>query len=164
MRTPTVAGGLFPAGTASTAKRTTFDESPLWFCPTKAINLRTSNQYATDYSSFWKMKVIQKKSMQTLVFDPGGSTGRLHACPFCANMTRISLKGGSRLVAAGGDLERFLTERDNRNIIFLREIQATHSYCGRSLFLRSQADTGNRQSPTSRGYMSYGVNGRQRTP
>ena len=39
MRTPTAAGGLLPAGTISTATRTTFDQSPLWFCPTEEINL-----------------------------------------------------------------------------------------------------------------------------
>ena len=58
MRTPTAAGGLLPAGTASTTTRTTFDQPPLWFCPTEEINSRTSNQYAMDYSSFWKMKVL----------------------------------------------------------------------------------------------------------
>ena len=34
MRTPTVPGGSLPAGTTSTATRTTFDQPPLWFCPT----------------------------------------------------------------------------------------------------------------------------------
>ena len=35
MRTTTAAGGLLPAGTVSTATRTTSDQPPLWFCPTK---------------------------------------------------------------------------------------------------------------------------------
>ena len=34
IRTPTAAGGLLPPGTTSTATRTTFDQPPLWFCPT----------------------------------------------------------------------------------------------------------------------------------
>ena len=41
-------------------------------------------------------------------------------------------------------------------MIFGSEVQATYTYCGRSLFLRSQADTGNRQSLTAEGYLSYG--------
>ena len=60
MHTRTAAGGLFHAGTASTATRTTFDQLPLWFCPIEEPNLRTSNQYATDYSSFWKIKSSNK--------------------------------------------------------------------------------------------------------
>ena len=109
MRTPTAAGGLLPVDTASTATRTTFDQPSLWFCPTEEINLVTSNQYATEYSSFWKMKVIQMKSVQNLVFDPDGSTGPLRACPFYGNVALFDLSEGSRLGAAGGDLERFLT-------------------------------------------------------
>ena len=72
MRTPTAASDLLSAGTASTATRTTFDQLPLWFCPTEETYLRTSNQYAKDYSSFWEMEVLQTKSMQTLMFNSGG--------------------------------------------------------------------------------------------
>ena len=42
--------------------------------------------------------------------------------------------GGSRSGATGGDLECFLTERGPRNIIFRSEVQATRTYCGRTLF------------------------------
>ena len=38
--------------------------------------------YVIMYSSFWKMKVLEMKTRQTLVFDPGRCTGRLRACPF----------------------------------------------------------------------------------
>ena len=44
MRTLAAVGGLHPAGTTSSATRTTFDKPHLWFCPTEEINLRTSNQ------------------------------------------------------------------------------------------------------------------------
>ena len=54
MSTLTAAGGLLPAGIASLVTRTNFHQPPLWFCPTEKINLRTSFQYATTYSSFWK--------------------------------------------------------------------------------------------------------------
>ena len=40
MRTLTAAGGLLPAGTASTATRTIFHQPPLWFCPTEEMNPR----------------------------------------------------------------------------------------------------------------------------
>ena len=91
MRSPTAAGGLLPAGMTSTATRITFHQPPLWFCPTVDTNLRTSIQYALYYnSSFcwnqlpapsWRM-VIQTKSRQNMILDPGGSKGRLRACPF----------------------------------------------------------------------------------
>ena len=54
-------------------------------------------------------------------------------------MAGVSLWGSSRFGVAGGDLERCLTEGGPRNIIFRSEVQATRTYCGRSLFLRSQA-------------------------
>ena len=71
-RTLTAGGGLFPAGTASTATRTIFHQPPLWFCPTEDIHSRTtaSIQYAT-CSNFWKMKALKTKTTQTLVFNPG---------------------------------------------------------------------------------------------
>ena len=53
MRTLTATGGLFPAGTASTATRTIFHQLPFWFCLTEEMNSRTSTQYApTYYRSF----------------------------------------------------------------------------------------------------------------
>ena len=74
-----VAMRTLTAAVASTATRAIFHRLPLWFCPTEEMNFRmTSIQYATYYSSFWK--VLETKSRQTLVFDPGGGTGRLRAC------------------------------------------------------------------------------------
>ena len=82
MRILTAAGGLLPASTASTATRIIFYRLPLRFYPTEATNSgATSIQYAT-HNDFWKMKVLKTKSSQTLVFDPGGSTGRLRTYPF----------------------------------------------------------------------------------
>ena len=46
----------------------------------------------------------------------------------------VTLWGGSRFGAAGGDLECFLTEGGPRNIIFRSEVQAIRTYCDRSLF------------------------------
>ena len=41
MRSPTAAGGLLPAGMATTATRTTFHQLPLWFCLAEETNSRT---------------------------------------------------------------------------------------------------------------------------
>ena len=55
MRTLVAAGGLLPAGKASTTTRTTFDQPPFWFCSTEETNSRTSFLYASYYSIFgWK--------------------------------------------------------------------------------------------------------------
>ena len=56
----TSAGDLLPASKASTATGIIFYQSPFWFCPTKEIYFRTTVQYAMDYYSFWKMKVLEK--------------------------------------------------------------------------------------------------------
>ena len=67
MRPLTAAGGVLPTGTASTATTTTFDQVPLWFCPIGESSLRTSNQYAMDYISFWKIKILQKNDATSYV-------------------------------------------------------------------------------------------------
>ena len=56
MRTPTAVGGSLPAGITSTATETSFDQPPLWFCPTEEMKLRTSVQCASYYSIFWGIK------------------------------------------------------------------------------------------------------------
>ena len=82
MCTRTAAGGLLPAGTSSTAIRTIFSRSLSSWTLGEEVKGKTSrtnnNQLAPSY---WR-KVIETKSRQTLVFDPGGCTGRLRSCPF----------------------------------------------------------------------------------
>ena len=106
MRTPTVTGGLLPAGKASPKMRITYSQPRLRFCPPEETNSeRTSIQYASYYSSFWWInnqlaapswqRVIQTK-LRTLEFDPRGATGRLRACPFFRNVARIALWGAFR--------------------------------------------------------------------
>ena len=93
IRTPTATGGLLPTGKASTTTRINYYQSLLRFCVIEETNYeRTSIQYVTYYSSFWWInnqraapfwrRIMQTKLRQTLIFDPGDSTGRLHACPF----------------------------------------------------------------------------------
>ena len=61
MRTLTAAGGLLPTGKVSTATMAIFQQLPLWFCLTKEIKSRGSNQYAMGYNNFWKLKVLETK-------------------------------------------------------------------------------------------------------
>ena len=88
MHTPTVADGLLPTDKTSTATRTTFHQLPLWLCLTEETNSRTSILYASNYSSFYLRtapscrRVIETKSGQNLMHDPGGFTSHLCTCPF----------------------------------------------------------------------------------
>ena len=91
MRSPTAAGGLLPTDEASTATRTTFNQPPLRFYSTEETdsktNLRTRVLYVSYGSSFLPAghscrMVIETKSGEKRTFDPGGSQGRLRACPF----------------------------------------------------------------------------------
>ena len=70
MRRLTAAGDLPSTGKTSTVTMTIFQQLSLGFCLTKGIKFKTSNQYAMDYSSFWKLKAIQTQSGQTLVSIP----------------------------------------------------------------------------------------------
>ena len=105
MRTTTAAGGLLPNGKTFTATWTTFDQPTLWFRLAEEKKLRTSVLYAWYYSSFWRnnllaasscRRVIETKSGQNRMFDPGGFTGHLCACPcwgtwgalFCGKIMR----------------------------------------------------------------------------
>ena len=91
MYSPIAAGGLLPTGKTSTATKTTLHQLPLWFYLTEETNLKTSILYISYFSSFewinnqqapfWP-RVIEIKSGQNRMFDPDGSKGRLHACPF----------------------------------------------------------------------------------
>ena len=54
MCSSTATDGLLPAGIASTATSTIFDQPTLWFCLTEETNSRKSTQYALYYNiNFW---------------------------------------------------------------------------------------------------------------
>ena len=86
------------------------------------------------------------------MFDPGGCTGSLHGCQFLGGRHALFI-GWARLDAAvvaeagaflvHGGAEHHFQERTSDSYV-LRLIGS----------LRSQADTGSRQSPTARGYVS----------
>ena len=114
MRT-TAAGGLLPTGETSTATKITFNEPPLRFYSAeetnpKETNLWTSVPSALYGSRFWRNKhlaapscrrVIKTKSMQNRTFDPGGSKGRLRACPFLGSWRALLYGEVIRVGAAG---------------------------------------------------------------
>ena len=89
MRTPAAAGGLLPTGKTSTATKTTFNEPPLQFYSTEEASCKkNSTPYVSYDSSFRNLlavsscrKAMETKSGENRTFDPGGSQGRLHACP-----------------------------------------------------------------------------------
>ena len=94
MRSPKAACGLLSTSKISTATKTTFNKSPLRLYSTektnsKETNLWTSVPSALYDSNFRKLpavpfcrRVIETKSIQNRMFDPGGFQGRLRACPF----------------------------------------------------------------------------------
>ena len=89
MRTSTSAvGGLMSAGTASTTRRTIFPLLPLSWSLRETMKTEKYSSKTTEirtyimYSSYWHGKAIETELRRTLVFDPSGCSGRLHACPF----------------------------------------------------------------------------------
>ena len=105
MRSAMTAGGLLPAGETSTATKTIFDHPTLWFCPTEETNLKTSILNVSYFGSFgwinnqqvpfWP-RAIETKSGQNRMFDPGGSQGRLRACPVLGTWCALLSCGGLR--------------------------------------------------------------------
>ena len=104
MRSPTAAGGLLPTGEASIATRTTFNQPPFRLYPTKETNSKkTSTPYVLYDSSFFRKnnlpsapscwRVVETKSGENRMFDPGGS--RSSPClPVFGNVARVALWWG----------------------------------------------------------------------
>ena len=113
MRSPTAAGGSVPTGKTSKATETTVNEPLFQFYSTeeensKKKNLWTSVPSAWYDSSFWKLlaapsglRVIETKPMQYRTFDPGGSQGRLYACPVLGSWRTLLCREVIRAGAAG---------------------------------------------------------------
>ena len=77
MRKPTPAGGLLHAGSASTSK-TQGTNFPLQLLPwsfretSEEKNIGTTRQTFAKYNRSWHPKMIETKSRQNMVVDPGG--------------------------------------------------------------------------------------------
>ena len=110
IRSPSAADGLFPTGEASTATRTTFNQPPLWFYSTEETDSKTNWSiwilYVSYDSSFLPVThsyrmVIETKSGENRTFNPGGSQGRLRACPFLGSWRALLCGEVMRAGAAG---------------------------------------------------------------
>ena len=140
MPTLTVTDSLLPTGKTSTATTTIFHQLPFWFCLIKEVTSRIS-QYATDYSSFWKLKVLD-----TIEANSGFRSRRLYRSPtrlsVLGSVAHVSLKegfsSGRRMVPKAAALfGKWMT----RSRHLAGEAQTNHlrrAYCGRSLFLCNQ--------------------------
>ena len=91
MRSPSAAGSLLPTGEAFTATRTTLNKPPLRFYSAEETDSKTNWRTRIIYvsydsiflpSAYFFRMVIETKSGESRMFDPGGSQGRLRACPF----------------------------------------------------------------------------------
>ena len=122
MRPPRVAGGFLPTGEASITTRTTYNQPPLRLYSTEETNSKTTNlmtpvlSFSYDSSFFWKnnmstalscRRVIETKSGQNGMIQPGGSKGRLRACPFMGTWHALLCGEVIRFGAAEGDLQCF---------------------------------------------------------
>ena len=121
-----------------------------------ALPCRISIQYDSYYSIFWRInnqqtpfwpRVIDTKDGQNLVFDPGGSIGRLRACPFLETW-RALLWG------------EFFVRVVDEAITFLGGwMTSSHELTGNnSLFLRSGWSENAMPSLTAQEYRSQWIN------
>ena len=91
MRSTSAAGGLLPTGEAFSATRTILNKPPLRYYSTEETDSKTNWRNRVRYVSYdsnflpaaysFRM-VIETKSGENRMFDPGGSQGRLRTCPF----------------------------------------------------------------------------------
>ena len=105
MRSPTAAGGLLPTCETSTATKIIFNQPPLRLYSTEeTISNKTSTQDVSYDSNFWRnyllavpscRRVIETKSMQNRMYDPGGSRSFPRLLVF-GIVARVALWGGSR--------------------------------------------------------------------
>ena len=104
LRSPTAAGGLLPTGEASIATRTTSNQPPLRLYLTEETNSnKTSTSYVSYDSSFFQKnnlpaasswrRVIETKSGENGIFDPGGSRSSPRL-PVFGIVARVALWGG----------------------------------------------------------------------
>ena len=95
-------------------------------------------------------RVIETKSGQNMMFDPGGSQGRLRACPFLGTWRTLLHGEVMRVGAAGDDLQCFFWLKGSlRNVILENKVKATRPLCFRSGWLKNVMP-----SRATRGYRS----------
>ena len=119
MRPSTAAGGLVPTGEASKATETNYNQPPLRLCATEEkdhLEANCKSSASNDSSSVFQernlsatpycRRVVDTKFSQSRTFDPGGSQGRLRACPFLGPWSALVFGEALRAGAAGDELQR----------------------------------------------------------
>ena len=108
MRTTTAAGSLLSTGEISAATNSTFNQPPLRLSTEETNCKKISTPYVLYDSSVWNLvatpscrRVIETKHGQNRMFDPGGSQGRLRACPFLGSWSALLCGEVIRVGAAG---------------------------------------------------------------
>ena len=119
---PSAAGGLLPAGPASTAMRAIFPRPLFSWGLGKKTKERTDQLNFNQFARPSRRITIQTKSRQNLVFDPCGYSDYLRGCPFLAE--RRALLGGGFVSDAAmvyeaemfllSVLQRHFREKDKR--------------------------------------------------
>ena len=119
--TTLAAGGLPPTGETSTATKNTFDYLTLLFHQTEETHSEKTSTPSIWYDSSFRRNnllaapscqgVIETKSGQNKMFDPGGSQGRLRACPFWGTWRTLLCGEDVCVETAGDDLQRFLEDQ-----------------------------------------------------
>ena len=103
IRKSTSAGSLLDAGATSITKTqaTNFPQQlfPWSFRETSEEKNICTRQTFAKYNRSWHPKVMETKSRQNMVFDPGGLSGCLCGCPFW--------EGGARCIVGGLIWEAF---------------------------------------------------------
>ena len=118
MYTTTATSGLVPTGKTSTVTETTFNKPLLQFYSTEKAN---GKKGPTPYASYdskvfqnsnlaaapYCRRVVETKYRQNITFDPCGSQGPLHACPFWGSWRALVCGEVMHAGAAGDELQRF---------------------------------------------------------
>ena len=101
-------------------------------------------------------RVIKTKSRQNRTFDPGGSQGRLRACPLLGTWRPLLCGEVTRAGAAGDDLQSVWRIDHSRfkNFQEKETNRLRHTYCGQSVFLRYGSLKKVMPSRAARGYKS----------
>ena len=96
MRSPSAAGGLLPTGKTFSATGTNFPPQllPRSFRETsEEKKISTTRQTFAKYNRSRHPKVIETKSRQNMIFDPGGLSGCPCVCPFWEGHARCIVGG-----------------------------------------------------------------------
>ena len=120
MCTPTVTGGLLPASTASTVMKAIFSRPLFSWSLGEETKEKTGRTNFNQLAPFYWRNALKRKSRQTLLFDSGGCTGCLRACPLLGGRRELLSWENSFRRQMVFEAEAFWLSGD-LNIIFPRE-------------------------------------------